>query len=346
MRKITEIFNHRTKPLIIAELSGNHNNSLKHCLRSIEAAADSGVDAIKFQTYVADSLTIDCSSKDFIINDRKSPWYKKKLYHLYKVGSTPWEWHKELFIKAKKCGLIAFSTPFDFKSFQFLKKFNPPCYKISSFENTFHYLIKKVSETKKPVIISTGLSSRDEIEESVKIAKKNKAKKIVLLKCSSNYPAQPEDLNLKTMIEMRNKFKCEIGLSDHTLGIGSAIAAVTLGARVIEKHFTLNKKIKTVDSTFSLDPKEMGLLVKETSAAWKSLGKITYTLSKSELNSKKFKRSLYFIKNIKKGDKISTFNIKAIRPGFGLPSKYFNKLLGKRVKKNIKKGSAVKLSLV
>ena len=346
MRKISDIFNQNTKPFIIAELSGNHNNSLNHCMRSIEAAADCGVDAIKFQTYKASSLTIDCSNKDFLITDTKSPWYGKKLYNLYKIGSTPWEWHKKLFDKAKKCGLIAFSTPFDLQSFLFLKKLSPPCYKISSFENTFHFLIKKVSKTKKPIIISTGLASKKEIEESVKIARKNGASKIVLLKCSSNYPAQPKDLNLKTMHQMKKKFKCEIGFSDHTLGIGSSLAAISLGARVIEKHFTLDKKIKTVDSSFSLEPNEMKLLVENSKIAWQSLGKISYSLSKEELNSKKFKRSLYFIKKMKKNETISHSHIRAIRPGYGLPTKYYNHLIGKKVKMNVKKGTAVSLAHV
>ena len=346
MRKISDCFNHKTRPLIVAELSGNHNNSLSYCMDSIEAAADCGVDAIKFQTYKADSLTIKCKKKDFIIKDKNSPWDGEILYNLYKKGSTPWEWHKKLFLKAKKCGLIAFSTPFDLGSLKFLKTLKPPCYKIASFENTFHHLIKKVSQTKKPLIISTGMASQKEIGESVKIARHNGAKKIILLKCSSNYPARPEDLNLKTMEDMKKKFKCEIGLSDHTLGIGSSIAAVTLGARFIEKHFTLNSKINTVDSSFSLNPSQMKLLVQETNRAWESIGKVNYSISKKEFNSTRFRRSLYFVKHLFKGEKIKPEHIKAIRPGYGIPSKYYNKIIGKIIKKNVEKGTAVKFSLI
>ena len=344
MKNIKDCFNYKKKPIIVAEMSGNHNNSLKHSLQTIEAAAESGVDAIKFQTYKADSLTIKCNRKDFVIRDKKSPWFGKNLYELYRKGSTPWEWHKELFNKAKKCKLIAFSTPFDISSLNFLKQLNPPCYKIASFENTFHHLIKKVSLTKKPIIISTGMASIKEIEESVKVAKKNGAKKIILLKCSSNYPARPEDMNLKTLTKMKKKFNCEIGLSDHTLGIGSSIAAVTLGARLIEKHFTLSKKFNTVDSSFSLEPDEMKKLVDETLVAWKSIGNVTYSISNYEKNSKKFRRSLYFIKDLKKNEKIKINDIKAIRPGFGAPTKYYNNVIGKKVNRNVARGTALKLN--
>ena len=282
MRNILDCFKKNKKPLIVAELSGNHNNSLKHCFKSIEAAANCGVDAIKFQTYKAETLTIKSNKKDFIINDHKSPWHNKNLYQLYEKGSTPWEWHHELFNYAKKCNIMAFSTPFDITALHFLKKFNLPCYKISSFENTFHYLIKNVSKTKKPLIISTGLATKNEIQETVKIAKKNGCKNLILLKCSSNYPANPQDLNLKTLLDMKKKFACEIGFSDHTLGIGSAIMSIAYGARLIEKHFTLNKKDKTVDSKFSLDPHEMKNLVNESLNAWQSIGKTSYSFSNVE----------------------------------------------------------------
>ena len=271
MRNILEVFNHKKKPFIVAEMSGNHNGSLKHSLKTIEAAADCGVDAIKFQTYTADTLTIKSDKKDFLISDPKSIWRNNKLYDLYKDASTPWEWHDTLFKHAKKFGLNAFRTPFDLSALNFLKKFNLPCYKISSFENNYSHLIKHVSKTRKPIIISTGLISKKELEETVKNSKKNGCKKLILLKCSSNYPANPEDLNLKTLLDMKKKFSCEVGFSDHTLGIGSAIASIPLGARLIEKHFTLNKKSKTVDAKFSLNPSEMKKLVVESSYAWKSI---------------------------------------------------------------------------
>ena len=346
MRNILDCFKKNKKPFIVAELSGNHNNSLKHCFKSIEAAANCGVDAIKFQTYTADTLTIKSNRKDFFINDAESPWYKKNLYELYEKGSTPWEWHRELFNHAKKNGITAFSTPFDITSLNFLKKFNPPCYKISSFENTFHLLIKNASKTKKPLIISTGLATKKEIHEAVNVAKKNGCKKLILLKCSSNYPANPEDLNLKTILDMKKNFSCEIGFSDHTLGIGSAIMSIGFGARLIEKHFTLNKKDKTVDSKFSSDPVEMKNLVDESFKAWKSIGKKSYSFSKHEKKSLKFKRSLYFIKNLKRGDIISLNDIKAIRPGFGVASKFFNKVKGKKLKKDVLKGMPVKFNLL
>lgn len=346
MRNILDCFNEKKRPFIVAEMSGNHNGSLKHCLKTIEAAANCGVDAIKFQTYKAETLTIKSDKKDFIINDPKSPWHKKNLYKLYEKGSTPWEWHAELFKHAKKCNLTAFSTPFDLTALKFLKRFNLPCYKVSSFENTYLHLIKKISKTKKPLIISTGLASKKEIEDSVKIAKKNGCKKLILLKCSSNYPADPNDCNLKTIKDMREKFLCEVGFSDHTLGIGSSLMSIAYGAKLIEKHFTLDKKNKTVDAKFSLDPVEMKNLVDESLNAWKSIGNISYSFSRNEKKSLKFKRSLYFVKNVKKGDKITLSDIKSIRPGYGLASKYFNKILGKKVKKNISRGTAVKFNLI
>ena len=332
--------------MVVAEMSGNHNNSLRYALKTIEEAAKCGVDAIKFQTYTADTITIRSRKKDFLIKDKKSPWYGKNLYDLYKIGSTPWEWHPKLFKKAKECGILAFSTPFDVTAVDFLEKLNVPCYKISSFENTFHHLIKKVSKTNKPLIISTGLATKQEIAESVKVAKKNNCKKLILLKCVSSYPADPADVNLKTLLDMKFFFKCEVGFSDHTLGMGSAISSIALGACLIEKHFTLSRKKKTVDSKFSMEPQEMKMFVSEIKSAWKSLGTIKYGPSRNELNSKKFRRSLYIVKNIRKGNKIKSEHLRAIRPGFGLPSKFYNKVIGKKAKKNIDVGTALKMKLI
>ena len=303
------------KQMIIAEISANHNGSLKRAIKIVKKAAECGVDAIKLQTYTPDTMTLNSKKKDFFINDKKSLWYGKSLYDLYKQAYTPWEWHKTLFREARKLGLIYFSTPFDDTSVNFLKKFNLPIYKISSFENTDLRLIKLVAKTKKPMIISLGMANYREIKEAVFTARKYGCKKLVLLKCTSAYPAKHSDANLTTIPFLRKKFKCEVGISDHTMGISVALAATALRASVIEKHFTLSRKDGGPDAKFSLEPDELKSLVKEVKNVWSSLGKIKLDKTKSEEKNVKFKRSIYVSEDIEKGDQLSKNNIRIIRPG-------------------------------
>ena len=334
------------KPFIIAEMSGNHNGSLKRALEIVKQAASCGVSAIKLQTYTPDTMTIKSKKRDFIVTDKKSIWSGKNLYDLYKIAHTPWSWHQKIFQEAKKHGLVYFSTPFDETSLEFLKKFKLPIFKIASFENTDLRLIKLLAKTKKPLIISLGMASIREIKESVRTAKKYGCKKIVLLKCTSSYPANVKELNLASIPFLRKQFNCEVGFSDHTLGIGAAAAAVSLGASVIEKHFTLEKKSKGVDEKFSLGPKEMKALVLETNNAWNSVGKKILGVTKSEKSNLKYRRSIYVTKNIIKGEKFTKSNIKCIRPGYGLPTKYYDSILNCSAKKNIKSETALKWKMV
>lgn len=331
------------KPCVIAEISGNHNKSLNNALKLVEIAAKARADIVKLQTYKPETITIKSSRKEFLIKDKKSLWKNKKLFDLYKQGFTPWEWHAAIFKKAKKLGITCFSSVFDESSVDFLEKFNVPAYKISSFESNHYPLIGRVIKTKKPIIISVGLNSLQEIKELLKFLKNNKCKNFALLKCTSSYPALPSDSNINTIKDMRKKFNCEVGLSDHTLGIGASIAAVSNHATIIEKHFTLDKKSKGVDSKFSLAPQELASLVKESYIAWKSLGKVFYGPTKNEIKSLKFRRSIYIVKDIIKNEILTKENIKIIRPSYGLHPKNYFKVLGKKITKNCKKGEPLKL---
>ena len=335
-----------SKPVIIAEMSGNHNRSLKRALKIVDAAAASGARMLKLQTYTADTMTINSNSKDFFIGDKKSLWYGKNLYELYKISYTPWEWHKEIFNRCKKHGIIGFSTPFDETAVDFLEKLNTPVYKVASFENTHLPLIKKIASTKKPVIISTGLANKNEISEAVNVLKKNGCKKYILMKCTSEYPATNANSNVLTIPNLKKIFKCDVGLSDHTKGIGASLAAIAHGAVIIEKHFTLKRSDGGVDSDFSIEPSELKDLVQESSNVWESLGKVFYGPTSTEINSLKFRRSIYTIRDIKKGEIFSNSNLKIIRPGYGLAPKYIEKIIGLRAKKNIKKGTSLSWSLV
>jgi N-acetylneuraminate synthase len=329
-----------SKPFIIAEMSGNHNQSLERALEIVAAAAATGVDAIKLQTYTPDTMTLNIAEGDFFIDDKNSIWNGRFLYELYAEAHTPWDWHEPIFEKCKELGLIYFSTPFDATSVDFLETLDVPCYKIASFENTDIPLLKKVAKTGKPVIISTGLANLSEIKESVKTLKDNGCNEIVLLKCTSSYPANPENTNILTIWDMKKLFPdCEIGLSDHTMGIGVSVASVALGATVLEKHFTLSRDDGGVDSDFSMEPLEMKQLVIEAERAFQSLGKVTYEITEKEKASLKFKRSLYFSKDLKQGDLITEDNLRVIRPGFGLAPKFYEFLLGKKVNIGIKKGT-------
>ena len=342
----TQIIGKNHPPFIIAEMSGNHNQSLERALEIVEAAARAGAHAFKLQTYTADTMTLDLKEKEFFISDEKSPWKGKSLYDLYKIAHTPWDWHQQIFDFAKKNGLICFSTPFDETSVNFLEKLRSPAYKIASFENTDIPLIQRVASTGKPLIISTGMATLEELDESVNAARQSGCKDLILLKCTSTYPATPENSNLLTIPHLRERYKCEVGLSDHTLGIGVAVASVALGATVIEKHFTLKRSDGGVDSAFSMEPDEMNQLVEETGRAWESLGKAYIGPTEAEKSSITFRRSLYIVKNLKAGDVLTKENVRAIRPGLGLPPKHFDQILGKKIKSSVKMGTALTWSLL
>lgn len=325
-----------TKPFVIAEMSGNHNQSLDRALEIVQAAANSGAHAIKLQTYTADTMTVQGA---LTISDPNSLWYGRELYDLYKEAYTPWEWHEPIFKLAAELGLICFSSPFDETAVDFLEALNAPLYKIASFENTHHPLLKKVARTGKPVIMSTGVSSIVDIVESVQILSDNGCKELILLKCTSTYPATPENTNLNTIKVLQEIFpECIIGLSDHTMGVGAAVAAVALGARVVEKHFTLSRAEGGVDSAFSLEPVELKMLVEETERAFLSLGGVQLNVQEAEKKSLLFKRSIYVVEDIEAGEIFTEKNIRVIRPGDGLHPKYYEGLLGKESNKYYRKG--------
>lgn len=333
-------------PFVIAEMSGNHNQSLDRALEIVEAAAACGAHALKLQTYTADTMTLDLDEGEFFISDESSPWKGVSLYKLYQEAHTPWEWHRLIFHRAKELGLICFSTPFDETAVVFLESLGCPVYKIASFENTDIPLIRKVAATGKPMIISTGMATLAELDESVCVAREAGCNDLVLLKCTSTYPASPENTNILTIPNIRERFGVQVGLSDHTMGIGVAVAAVALGATVIEKHFTLRRTDGGVDSAFSMEPDEMRSLVVETERAWQALGRISYGPTDAEIPSMKFRRSLYIAKDMKAGEILTRENLRIVRPGYGLPPKYFDSLLGKAVRKDIPKGTPVHLDIV
>jgi pseudaminic acid synthase len=334
------------KPFIIAEMSGNHNQSLDRALEIVEAAAESGAHALKLQTYTADTLTLNVSEGEFFIEDKDSLWKGKSLYELYEDAYTPWEWHEPIMRHADELGLICFSSPFDDTAVDFLEELDVPAYKIASFENIHMPLIRKVAATGKPMIISTGMSSISELDETVRTIREEGCNQFVLLKCTSTYPATPENSNVLTIPHMREMFDCEVGLSDHTMGVGASVAAVAHGATVIEKHFTLRRADGGVDSAFSMEPEEMKTLVIETERAWQSLGEVNYGPTEAEKGSLVFRRSLYIAQDIKKGEKLTEDNLRIVRPGHGLPPKYFEVLLGRKVNQDLEKGSAVSWNII
>lgn len=333
-------------PFIIAEMSGNHNQSLERALEIVEGAVRAGVHALKIQTYTADTMTIDINSSEFFIDNPNSLWKGISLYELYKKAYTPWEWHKPIFDKCKELGLIGFSTPFDSTAVDFLESLDVPCYKIASFENIDIPLIRKVASTGKPMIISTGMATLAELDEAVCTAREAGCKDIVLLKCTSSYPADPGSSNILTIPHMKSLFNCEVGLSDHTFGIGVAVASIALGATVIEKHFTLSRADGGVDSAFSMEPDEIKSLVVETERAWGALGKINYGATDEEKLSLKYRRSIYIVDDVRANDILTEQNIRVIRPGLGLPPKYYEILLGRRVCRDIKKGTPLSWDLI
>ncbi|WP_163537020.1 pseudaminic acid synthase [Gracilibacillus sp. YIM 98692] len=326
-------------PFIIAEMSGNHNQSLEKALQIVDAAAETGANALKIQTYTADTMTLDEAKNEFMITDAKSPWKNKTLYELYQEAYTPWEWHEPIFRRARELGIIPFSTPFDETAVDFLETLNTPFYKIASFENNDIPLIKKVASTGKPMIISTGMATAAELDETVKAAREVGCKDLILLKCTSTYPASPNNTNIITIPHMKDLFQVQVGLSDHTLGTGVAVASVSLGATVIEKHLTLDRRDGGVDSTFSMEPSEMESLVEETKRAWQAMGMVHYGPTNKEKSSLQFRRSIYVSKDVKKGDIFTEDNLRVIRPGYGLSPKYYEKILGKQVKNDMKSGT-------
>jgi pseudaminic acid synthase len=334
-----------TAPFVIAEMSGNHNQSLDRALAIVDAAAASGAHALKLQTYTPDTMTLDVDRAEFHIADKDSLWSGRSLYELYGEAYTPWDWHQAIFDRARERGLIAFSTPFDDSAVDLLESLDAPCYKIASFENTDLPLIRRVAATGKPVIVSTGMASVAELDELVRTARAAGCRDLVLLKCTSTYPADPENSNIRTIPHLKELFGCEVGLSDHTMGVGVAVASVALGATVIEKHFTLSRAEGGVDSAFSMEPAEMAQLVVETERAWRALGRIAYGATGAEQKSLQFRRSLYVVKDLKQGELLSRDNVRAIRPGLGLPPKHFASVIGRAVRCDVARGTPLSWDL-
>lgn len=334
----------REKPFIIAEMSGNHNHSLERAIKIVEAAAEAGADAIKLQTYTADTMTLDVREREFYISDKKSLWYGTSLYELYQKAYTPWEWHEPIFKRCRELGLVGFSTPFDASAVDFLEKLDVPAYKVASFENVDVPLLRKIARTGKPMLVSTGMATVADIDLCVRTVRENGCKDLALLKCTSVYPASVEACNLRTIPHLRDLFGCPVGISDHTLGIGASLAAVALGACVIERHFTLSRDDGGVDAAFSLEPCEMKQLVREAENAYKSLGEVYYGLTGDE--STAGRRSLYIAEDMMAGDVLTEKNLRCIRPGKGLPPIYYDVLLGKHVNQDIPRGTGVSWDMI
>jgi pseudaminic acid synthase len=333
-------------PYLIAEMSGNHNQSLKRALEIVDAAAAAGADAVKLQTYTAETMTLNVCAPGFVIEDPNSLWSGRQLHELYDEAHTPWEWHAPIMERATKHGLHCFSSPFDDTAVDFLESLDVPAYKIASFENTDLPLIRKVARTGKPMIISTGMATTAEIDEAVRTASDSGCTQIILLKCTSTYPATPENTNIRTIANMRDTFGCEVGLSDHTMGTGVAVASVAFGACVIEKHFTLQRADGGVDSTFSLEPHEFAQLRIESERAWQALGQVTYGGTEAEHKSRAFRRSVYIAQDVRAGDVLTRENLRCVRPGFGLPPKFYDTLLGRRVNADAPAGTPMNWQLL
>lgn len=331
-------------PFVIAEMSGNHNQSLARALAIVDAAAAAGAHAIKLQTYTADTITLNVRGGDFEINDPESLWTGKNLHDLYQQAHTPWEWHASIMQRSNEHGMVCFSSPFDESAVDFLEELNVPAYKIASFENNHLPLISKAAATGKPLIISTGMASLGELEQAVNVARSSGCRDLILLKCTSSYPASPSNTNVRTIPHLRELFGCEVGLSDHTMGSGVALGAIALGATVIEKHFTLDRAEGGVDSAFSLEPAELANLILESERTWQSLGKVMYGPTSAEQKSLIFRRSIYIAQDIKEGELFSTENIRIVRPGHGIPPSMYQHLIGKKAGRAYRKGEPLKLS--
>ena len=330
-------------PFVIAEMSGNHNQSLERALAIVEAAAQAGAHAIKLQTYTADTITLNVRGGSFEISDPDSLWAGQNLHDLYKQAYTPWEWHGPIMERARELGLICFSSPFDETAVDFLEELGAPAYKIASFENNHLPLIAKAASTGKPLIISTGMASLGELEVAVATARNADCTQLVLLKCTSTYPASPENTNIRTIPHMRELFGCEVGLSDHTMGAGVAVAAVALGATVVEKHFTLARSEGGVDAAFSLEPAELASLVRETERAWLALGQVRYGPTEAEQRSLVFRRSIYVAADIAAGELFTEANIRIVRPGHGAPPHLYRQLLGRPARRAYSRGTPLSL---
>ncbi|MBL1378400.1 pseudaminic acid synthase [Zobellella sp. CGMCC 1.18722] len=331
-------------PYVIAELSANHNGRLETALKIIEEAKKAGADAIKLQTYTADTITLNCDAEEFQIHG--GLWDGKTLYQLYQEAHMPWEWHKPLFEHARKLGITIFSSPFDNTAVDLLEDLNAPAYKIASFEAVDLPLIKYVASTGKPMIISTGMANAEEIQEAIAAAREGGCKELAILHCVSGYPAPAEDYNLRTIPDIIQRFGLVTGLSDHTLDNTTAIAGVALGASIIEKHFTLDRNGGGPDDSFSLEPKELAALCRDCKTAWAALGKVDYARKPSEQGNVQFRRSLYFVKDLKSGDVITKDAVRSVRPGFGLPPHWLDKIIGKKVTQKISKNTAIKKSMI
>jgi len=328
-------------PLVVAELSGNHRGSLERALELVDAAAEAGADAVKLQTYTADTMTLDHPGRDFQISDPESLWDGERLHALYSRASTPWEWHETIFDRAASKGLVAFSSAFDASAVDFLEQLDVPCHKVSSFECTDLPLIQRVASTGKPLILSTGMATLEEIEAAVKTARASGCDNLVLLKCTSDYPAPPSGANLNTIPDMVSRWKCPVGVSDHSLGVGVSIAAVALGAALIEKHLTLARDDGAVDSKFSMTPAEFALLAQGARDAWEALGDTTYGPSEAEVHSLRYRRSLYFTCSLSPGEVVSDDSVTSIRPSFGLAPKYRHLVVGSRTTRHVSRGDRV-----
>ncbi|MBP6899841.1 MAG: pseudaminic acid synthase [Burkholderiaceae bacterium] len=337
------------RPYVIAEMSGNHNQSLERALAIVDAAAASGADAIKLQTYTAATMTLDTDAPGFVIEDAGSLWAGRQLYDLYDEAHTPWEWHGPIMERARSHGMACFSTPFDESAVDFLESLGAPAYKIASFECTDLPLIRKVAATGKPMIVSTGMATLAEIDETVRTAIESGCRDLVLLKCTSTYPSSPENTNLRSIPALRDAFAqygVQVGLSDHTMGCGAAVAAVALGATVVEKHFTLARADGGVDSAFSLEPAELAMLRVETERAWQAMGSVRFGASAPEKKSMIFRRSLYITQPLQPGDRLGPHNVRTIRPGYGLPPKYLETVMGKRINRTVPAGTPLAWALL
>ncbi len=333
-------------PFIIAEMSGNHNQSLERALEIVRKTAEAGAQALKIQTYTADTMTLNIKRGEFLINHPQSLWNGQSLYELYQKAHTPWEWHQSIFSLCRELGLIGFSTPFDPRAVDYLEKLSVPLYKIASFENIDLPLIRYVAQTGKPIILSTGMATTEEITEAVDAARHNGCRELVLLKCTSSYPAPSSDSHLRTIPELRSRYRCHVGLSDHTLGLGASLASIALGAEVIERHVTLARHDGGVDAPFSLEPHELKQLVRESKSAWEAIGHVQFGPTPSEQMSLIYRRSIYVSKNIKNGETLTPQNVRVIRPGLGLPPKYYDTVIGKKATQDILEGTALTWNMI
>lgn len=346
MIKINNIpIDRNVRPKVIAELSGNHNGDLGRAYKLLDEAKKNGADFVKLQTFDPNTITIKSKRREFLVKSKNKNWNKKTLHELYSISHTPWDWHEKIFKKAKQIGVTCFSSVFDENMIEKLEKIKTPAYKISSFETNHFPLIDKVIRTRKPIIVSVGMCNLEEIKNLVKLFNQKNHKKFILLKCTSSYPAPTDELNLLTLSDLRNKFNCEVGFSDHSLGIGAALTSVSFGASIIEKHFTLDKNDRGVDSSFSMDPTDLKILSKELKNSWKSIGRVNYGPTKSEKKSIKSKRSIYSHKFINKNKKITKEDLIIIRPANGLNPKLYSKLIGSKAKIDIKKGIPLKIDM-